>query len=369
MTADGMTRLVAVGDWFRMSRIPDEVRSRPEVAAALRELRTADIAFANLEAPLTTRGVPAEKVTVIRAHPDLVEDLLAADIDIVSTANNHMLDFGLDGLADTLATLERAGIKQVGAGPNLDAARSTEVLEGPGATVGFLAFASTLPQGYAAAEQRPGIAPIHATAALVVELRIAQDQPGMPPPVMTFALQTDLQATVGSVRNLKARSDFVVVSAHWGVSGQDELADYQLEVGHALIDAGADMILGHHAHRLHAVEFYCGKPIFYSLGNFLFGPPQPGSNTPHMSFRGRWTPKTIYARMRRETVLVDAYVRGNKLERLELIPAQLDADGIPMLRPEAADHIASLLTSLSTDRKVRFHVEGGRIVVRKETSE
>lgn len=363
MAAVEVTRLAAVGDCFRMERMPEEVRSRPEVAAALNELRTADIAFANLEAPLTTRGVPAEKVTVIRAHPNLVEDFLDAGVDIVSTANNHMLDFGLDGLADTLATLERAGIKQVGAGPNLEGARATVVLDGPGGKVGFLAFASTLPQGYAAGPLRPGIAPIHVTAALVMELRIAQDQPGMPPPIMTFALQVDLQATVEAVKALKARCDFVVVGAHWGVSGQDELVDYQYEVGHALVDAGADMILGHHAHRLHGMEFYRGKPILYSLGNFLFGPPQPGSNTPHMSFRGRWTPATIYARMRRDSVIVDARIRGNTLERLELLPVQLDPDGQPMLRWEAAGQIADILCGLSHGMNASFRVDDGRIRV------
>lgn len=364
MATTDTTRLVAAGDWFALGRIPEEVRSRPETAEALGELEAADIAHVNLEAPLTRRGVRAEKQNTLRADPSQVEDLLLSGVDVVSLANNHMLDYGIDGLLDTLETLKRAGVRQVGAGPNLAAAREGAVLEGPGGRVGFLAFASTLPQGFSAAEERPGIAPIHVTAAFVVENPLAMEQPGTPPPILTYPLQRDVDATVEVVRRLKSQTDFVVVSAHWGVAGQDAIMDYQREVGRALIDAGCDLILGHHPHRLHGVEFYQGKPIFYSLGNFVFEPLPPSGNSPHLSFRGRMTAANVYGAMRREGVMVDLRVMGGEIWQLALLPVLLDARGYPTLRRDAADQFASLLSGLSMGMGAEFQVEGGQLFVK-----
>jgi poly-gamma-glutamate synthesis protein (capsule biosynthesis protein) len=363
MAGDAVTRLLAAGDWFAQGRIPEAARARQETAAALEALRAADIAFVNLEAPLTRRGVRAEKQNTLRADPRQVEDLLLAGVDVVSLANNHMLDYGIDGLADTLAVLAEGGVRAVGAGPTLDAARAPAVLEGPGGRVGFLAFASTLPQGFAAAAERPGIAPIHVTAAFVVENPLAQEQPGTPPPVVTFPLGLDVEATCAAVRALRARADLVVVSAHWGVAGQDAIMDYQREVGRALVEAGCDLVLGHHPHRLHGVELHRGKPILYSVGNFVFEPLPPAGNTPHLSFRGRMTAANVYGAMRREGVLVDASVRGGRLERLALRPLVLDEGGYPALCPERAEPFAALLRDLSPDAGVEFRAVDGAVIV------
>ena len=363
MTTGDATRLVAAGDWFAQGRIPEEVRSRRDTAEVLDELRSADIACVNLEAPLTKRGVRAEKQNTLRADPGQVEDLLASGVDVVSLANNHMLDYGIDGLLDTLDSLERVGVRQIGAGSNLDAARNGTVLNAPSGRLGLLAFASTLPQGFAAAEERPGIAPIHVTAAFVVENPLTMEQPGTPPPVITFPLKSDVDATVQAVRDLKTRADFVIVSAHWGVAGQDSIMDYQREVGRALVDAGCDLILGHHPHRLHGIEFYRGKGIFYSLGNFVFEPLPPSGNSPHLSFRGRMTAANVYGVMRREGVLVDARVRAGEAERLSLMPVLLDGAGYPALRRDAAVQFVSLLESLSVGMGTRFSEDDGRVLV------
>ncbi len=356
------TRLVAAGDWFALARIPEETRARPETAAVFAALCAADIAFVNQEAPLTRRGLRAEKQNTLRADPAQVEDLLLAGVDLACLANNHMLDYGVDGLADTLALLAERGIHAVGAGPTLEAARAAAVLEGPGGRIGFLAFASTLPQGFAASAERPGIAPIHVTAAFAVDNPLAMEQPGTPPPVLTFPLPLDLEATCSAVRSLKAEAEYVIVSAHWGVSGQDVVLDYQREVGLALIDAGCDMILGHHPHRLHGIEFYQGKPILYSLGNFVFEPLPPAGNSPHLSFRGRMTAANVYGAMRREGVMVEASIQGRTLERLALLPVLLDAEGYPTLRQDQAEQFAALLRHLSPNMGTQFRVEDGAVV-------
>jgi poly-gamma-glutamate synthesis protein (capsule biosynthesis protein) len=363
MAKTDTTRLVAAGDWFALGRIPEEIRMRPETASVFEILRGADIALVNQEAPLTRRGLRAEKQNTLRADPAQVEDLLEAGVDVACLANNHMLDYGADGLADTLALLAERGIRQVGAGLTLEAARAAAVLQGPGGRVGFLAFASTLPQGFAASAERPGIAPIHVTAAFVVENPLVMEQPGTPPPILTFPLSLDLDATCAAVRALKAEADYVVVSAHWGVAGQDAIMDYEREVGRALMDAGCDLILGHHPHRLHGIEFYRGKPILYSLGNFVFEPLPPAGNSPHLSFRGRMTAANVYGAMRREGVLVEASIRGGTLERLALLPVLLDDGGYPTLRREQAEQFATLLRYLSPNMGTEFLVRDGAIVV------
>jgi poly-gamma-glutamate synthesis protein (capsule biosynthesis protein) len=139
--------------------------------------------------------------------------------------------------------------------------------------------------------------------------------------------------------------------------------DYQREVGRALVEAGCDLILGHHPHRVHGVEYHRGKPVLYSLGNFVFEPLPPAGNTPHLSFRGRMTAANVYGAMRREGVLVDARLRGDRLEPLLLRPLVLDDGGYPTLRPERAEQLATLLRDLSPAPGARFRAVDGAVVV------
>ncbi len=358
------TRFVGGGDWFAQGKIPEAAMSRKDTIAVFDEIREADISFINLEAPLTVRGVRAEKQNTLRADPRQIEDLLDCSLSIVSLANNHMLDYGIDGLKDTLAILEEKGIRQIGGGHTLQEARATQVLEGAGGKIGMMAFASTLPQGFAASVDRPGIAPIHVTSAFVVENPLAQEQPGTPPPILTMPLKMDVDATLAEVKKVKQEADFVITSAHWGVAGQDAIMDYEREVAHALIDEGCDMILGHHPHRLHGVEFYRNKPIFYSIGNFVFEPLPVSGNSPHLSFRGRMTAANVSGVMRREGVLVDARIRGATLERLTLLPVVLDTDGYPTMKRELADQFVSLLKDLSIGMNSEFEITSeGEVLV------
>src|SRR5919199_5939976 len=102
MPNQASTRLLMAGDWYASGPMPPDAAQAPETAAVLRLLREADVAFANLETPLTTRGVAQEKLAVLRANPALADDLFAAGVDIVTLANNHLLDYGPEGLLDTL---------------------------------------------------------------------------------------------------------------------------------------------------------------------------------------------------------------------------------------------------------------------------
>lgn len=205
-------------------------------------LRGADLAFGNLEGPLTRRGSAQSKQYVFRSPPELVAPALArAGFDVVSLANNHTLDYGVEGLHDTIQGLERAGIRHSGAGDNLADARKPALLEANGTRVAVLSYSLTFPEEFWAGPAKPGTA---------------------------FGHEEQVRADVAAARK---RADVVLVSFHWGQEGNPELRPYQRQLGRAAIDAGAAAVIGHHPHVLQGIEHYRGGVILYSLGNFVFG--------------------------------------------------------------------------------------------------
>jgi len=234
-------------------------------------LRDADIAFANLEGPLTDRGSPVQgKEYLFRSPPRLVSGALArAGFDVVSLANNHTMDYGAAGLAQTIGALDRVGIRHVGAGANLAAARRAAIIKVRGQRIAFLGYSLTFPESYWAEAGKPGTAFGH------------EDQ------------------IVADVRAARAVSDIVIVSFHWGRESSRTLRPYQVQLGHAAIDAGAALVIGHHPHVLQAVERYKGGAILYSLGNFAFG---------------------SYSQLAKTSVIALARFRNHHLEALDLVP-------------------------------------------------
>ena len=201
------------------------------------------VVFGNLEGPLTDRGTPdTDKKYVFRSPPNkVVPALKAAGFTIVSLANNHTMDYGAEGLAQTMDALDAAGIYHVGAGQNLAAARQPALLKIQGHTVAFLAYSVTLPESFYAQENKPGTA---------------------------FAYEEQVRADVAQART---QADVVLVSFHWGQEGSTALRDYQPHLAHIAIDAGASAVIGHHPHILQGIERYKHGVILYSLGNFVFG--------------------------------------------------------------------------------------------------
>ncbi|MBI5783503.1 MAG: CapA family protein [Gammaproteobacteria bacterium] len=206
-------------------------------------LKQAQIVFGNLEGPLTDGGAAGTaKQYVFRSPPDKIAPALArAGFNIVSLANNHTLDYGPEGLEDTRAALKIAGIHGVGAGRDLAEARQPVYMMADGVTVAFLAYSLTFPEEFWAGPDKPGTA---------------------------FGHERFVRADVTAARE---KADLVVVSFHWGQEGKTELRDYQTQLAHAAIDAGASAVLGHHPHILQGVERYKNGVILYSLGNFAFG--------------------------------------------------------------------------------------------------
>lgn len=230
--------LAAVGDVMLDRGVADAIArngldSILSVVAA--QTKAADIAFANLECPLAATGPHDPAKMIFRADPRTIEVLLQGGFDIVSLANNHTLDAGQAALIETINHLEDAGIKYVGAARDPAHGSDPVFLDARGTRIGFLAYAD-------------------------------------------LDFHYDCQSRVGaSLANLRAQvaaardsCDLLVVSLHWGVQDSDVPTHRQEDVARASIDAGADLILGHHPHVLQGAEVYKRRLILYSMGDFVF---------------------------------------------------------------------------------------------------
>jgi hypothetical protein len=230
-------------------------------------LNKADIAFCQLEINITERGTRLPQARhCAEAKPQAARAIKEAGFNVISFAGNHCMDLGQEAFFDTLEALKKEDLPVIGAGKNIEEARKPAILDKKGTRVAFLAYNTILPMGYWAEENRPGCAPMRAWTHYE---QIEHDQPGTPCRIHTFPNREDLDAMVEDIKKAKALADVVVLSMHWGIHFVPAvLADYQREMSHAAIDAGADLILGHHAHILKGIEVYKGKVIFYSLCNF-----------------------------------------------------------------------------------------------------
>ncbi len=278
------------------------------------ELGQGDVVFGNLEGPLTDRGEALDKRFVFRTPPDKVAPALArAGFDVLSLANNHTLDYGPEGLFDTLDALSAAGMKAVGAGAHSTAARAPVVIEASGLKVGFLAYSNTFPESFWATDERPGTA---------------------------FGHEHHVRADVARLRETV---DVVVVSFHWGQEATTELREYQPRLGRAAIDAGADIIAGHHPHILQGVEYYNGGVIFYSLGNFTFG---------------------SYSERARTSAIAHVFAGADGVLEAELVPINVYNPEV-LFRPRvlegtAARDVIEQLRELSVPLQTEIRAESGR---------
>ena len=229
----------------------------------------ADVSFANLELPLSHDGKPAPEKILLRGAPDMAHALTEAGFDVMAFANNHVLDYGEEAFAETMSLMDSLGVSLVGGGMNLTQARRPVLIERGGLKIGFLAYCSIIPRGFEASTAEPGVNPIRAHTAYR-PWRDLSEYPGTAPRIDTWAEPAHLARMKRDVRNLKKKADLVVVNHHWGTSMTHEVMDFEREIAHATIEAGADLVLGGHPHVLQGIEFHKGAPIVYSMGNLIF---------------------------------------------------------------------------------------------------
>lgn len=284
------------------------VYSEPAFMRVIELIRGADVGFTNLEMLLhdyEPYPSAASGGTYMRAEPALVKDLVWAGFDMVARANNHTGDYGVLGMNLTTKYVAEAGLVQAGVGQSLAEAREAKYLETAKGRVALISVASTFPDSSRAGRTRgdmparPGLNPLRFTTTTTITAEqmqalraIASQTSGRPPQtgdtltylgnrfvvgatpgIKTEPLKQDLDEIASVVKNASGLADHVMVTihAHEGQS-RDRLlpADFLVTFARAMVDAGADMFVGHGPHVLRAVEIYKGKPIFYSLGDFIF---------------------------------------------------------------------------------------------------
>jgi len=314
-------------------------------------LRSADITFGQLETSFARKGVrlPQARHAVL-ARPDGADALARAGFDVISMAGNHVMDWGSEAFFETRANLERCGIRVVGAGADIGEARRPAVFTlGDGTRVAFLAYSSILPHSYWADERRPGCAPMRA---FTVYEQIEHDQPGTPARIHTYPHREDLAAMEADIRAAKAQADLVFVSLHWGIHFvRAVIADYQRDVARAAVAAGADAILGGHAHILKGCEMIDGKPVFYSLCNFATDLRMDPAHAASKSFNEirvlaeEWEPdfESLYnfPTAARLSMVARFEVAGGRMLRAGFLPVHIGRDAVPRFAvPGSADHDA-----------------------------
>lgn len=223
--------------------------------------RAADLAIGHLEVPHTRRGKEvAGDVPAPGADPDHLAATARAGIGALSLAGNHMADCGEEGIIDTIAELDRLGIAHAGAGIDLAAARKPALIDCSGITVALLSYNCVGPQLSWAAEDRAGCA--------YVRIQTADGSPPRPQAELVAADPASVAEMAADIRACRKQADLVVVMLHKGITHRPaELAPYERPLAFAAVEAGADIVVGHHAHIARGIEFHFGKPIFHGLGN------------------------------------------------------------------------------------------------------
>jgi poly-gamma-glutamate capsule biosynthesis protein CapA/YwtB (metallophosphatase superfamily) len=247
--------------------------------------RKVDLAIGNLECVVSTIGEEVDKPFVFRAHPRVLDTVLK-HLDIVCLANNHTGDYGHAAFLDQLRLLEQKKIQYVGGGRDCAHARQPLILERNGLRVAFLAYNDFKPRAFEAGPSWPGVA---------------------------WAVDAQVTADIEAARTIH-RADFVIPMLHWGWE-HEPANDRQRQLAKLMIDAGADMIVGGHPHVTQEIEYYRGKLIVFSIGNFIFNGFDPGPS------RIGWVLRTRIGKQ--------------QLIAWDTLVAKIDDRGQPFLQAEA----------------------------------
>lgn len=435
MTRGQSLTLALTGDSLITRRVS---RDGDEQAVTLREyLHAVDVAFTNLEVvPNDFVGYPVQESggDHLAAHSWVIDELVAMGFDLFATAHNHSLDYGVEGVLATMERLDARGVSYAGLGRNLGEARMPAFHDTPRGSVALLSCSSTFGRGYQAGEQRPdmqgrpGLNPLRTTTTYIVSpedleslrsiaTRLGLEQQrqeriafgfGAPPQDDTWTLgdmrfragdapaitqtidERDLEAMAAWVRDARLRAAWVVVSLHAHEQGatKEDPADFIPVFARRMIDEGADLVVGHGPHLLRGMEIYRGKPIFYSLGNFIeqhdlvykhpadayqrFGidPSLTHGQVAHLRDEGGTKGFAADPRYWWAVVPICSF-DGNEVTRIEILPVALGfgqpmhARGIPRLAEgDEAAEILNDFTRLSASFGTRIGIDGERATVR-----
>ncbi|HEX8237312.1 MAG TPA: CapA family protein [Abditibacteriaceae bacterium] len=287
-------------------------------------LKSADVAFGNLECPIASEGTKIVKQFVFKAKPEYSPMLRDAGFDMLSLANNHTLDCGRTGLLETMQNLQRHNIRWTGAGRNRSEAERATILNVRGVRIAFVGFCEFLPEGVFTNDEKPGIA---------------------------FASAENVRRVVSAARR---QSDVVVASFHWGTEYANRPRALQTELAHVAARSGADLVLGHHPHVLQGLQMVVTRDastrkvhrtlVAYSLGNFVFDPARERGAAPT------------------ETIVLRCRLRKSGIVAAQAVPMKIDNTRPRQATSAEAKAILSRLAALS--RELKTHVTSGRVDMR-----
>lgn len=330
----------------------------PQNELVFAELRASDFTLGNFEMPITEQGQPLHKLLNIRAPHSVTPSLSRIGLNAVTLANNHAPDYGWVGLCDTRNALHSQGIRTLGAGENRQAAAEPLYAEVNGVRIGVVAFTCLTPTGCDASDTRAGLSSLRVQTGYEVDPWYQMEEPGDPACVRirTEVRTDDMQWAKTVVSEARAQCDLLIATVHWGFGSTEALAEYQPVLARALIEAGVDVVHGHHPHAVQAVGFYQGKPIIYSA-NVLIGQQVylPASDKVHALWDG----------MSRDGFVTVLHLQGESVMQIELRPTVLDANRLPTFAEGTDfDRIAQRLQTLSEEHGVDVEVRDGRVFVK-----
>ena len=340
-------------------------------------LAAADIRFAQCERVYSNRGAlhPTSHAKHSRCDPLLASIFNDCGFDVVSLAGNHVMDYGWDALEDTIALFEKMGIKTIGAGRNVQEARKPAIFNVKGQRIAFLGYGSILREGFEATDEQPGAAPLR----VKTWYEAFDYQAGVPPLTRTEVLQQDLEAMTDDIHDAKEVADVVIVSMHWGVHYVPKLiAEYQPQAAKVAFAAGADAVIGHHAHTPKAIELFDEKPCFYSLSNFIMsGVPKTGDKARAFETNYGVTldpdyPDLPYGSDAKRSLIAKLSFEPSQCPRASFFPVEIAPDLRPSVLQENSTKFKDALQFMnwvSEGRSGSLHPEGGEIIVRLDNED
>jgi poly-gamma-glutamate capsule biosynthesis protein CapA/YwtB (metallophosphatase superfamily) len=343
-------------------------------------IKQSDVAFTQLEVNLSNRGVGHRENA---RNPDIAAAIKNAGFNVVSFAGNHCLDAGVEAFSDTIINLKKQNLNVIGVGQNITEARKPAIVETRGTKIAFLAYNSILHEGYWAEENKPGCSPLRARTFYEP---IDPSQPGTPSRAHTFPNRIDLEAMIQDIKRLRSQSDLIVVSMHCGIHFMPAaIAEYQRVLAHAAIDAGADLILQHHAHILKGVEVYSGKVIFYSLCNFALELrliTKGRATDPHFKELSRslnpdWKPpypeypSFPFPPDSRKSLIAKCLISNKKIKKVSFLPTIINRDAEPEILSSNDDRfveIVKYMEDITRDQGLdtEYVIEGNEVLIKIE---
>ncbi|MDM5188108.1 CapA family protein [Bacillus sp. DX4.1] len=270
-----------------------------------KEIKKADFSFVNLESTFTTRDkkYPGQ-LFWIKSDPSTLQTIKNMGYDIVNIGNNHTLDYGQDGLMDTISHVEELKLPYIGAGKNANDAYTAREVTVKGKKFKFLSFVRFIPEfNWVAGKDKPGVTNGY-----------------------------DINLVTKTIKEQKKDADYMIVYMHWGVEKSNRPVDYQKQYVPQMVEAGADAIVGSHPHQLQGFEYYKKVPVAYSLGNFLFPDYVKGHSAETgvltMKFKGKDVQMSFNPYIIRNNQIspVDAQEKKTMLQYLQSISNDVEID-------------------------------------------